>query len=403
MIEPLLLIVLIAGLGTVGSKYVYSHFNLPLGLKNVLFYGTEYIFIGLFLGPYFLNVLTPVRIDQLYPLTSLGLGWIGLVFGSQLELRRLKRFPANYYFIMFFQSLFVFAVLFIAFYILISYSQIEAKRTYLIAASMAIAASGAITNHPAVFSEGKKRIKSGKTLQLMRFVSSLDDLFAFIVLGILFSFFHVRASLEELNIPGWQILVFSIALSFSLGFLLRTMIKLGKNNEEKLLITLGVVIFSSGLAGYFHLSPLFITFMTGLFVSNSSPERDHVHKILIKFEKPVYIIFLILAGSMWKAGNNNTYFWIALFSLTYIVLRVLSKYVGNLLAINLTCLPSHYSRSMGLGMISQGGLALVLTVNYHEVYRSDISDIVLAVVVIAVFFNELAGPLAVRFALRKNR
>ncbi|NIU77486.1 MAG: hypothetical protein GWN71_29210, partial [Gammaproteobacteria bacterium] len=42
------------------------------------------------------DLLTQQIIDQLYPFLALGLGWIGLLFGLQLDRRQLRQFPPAY-------------------------------------------------------------------------------------------------------------------------------------------------------------------------------------------------------------------------------------------------------------------------------------------------------------------
>ena len=64
-------------------------------------------FLGLFLGKRGLNVLSPGVLAGLNPLINLGSGWMGFLFGFQLERRYLRRFPPKYIGLSFLQSVIV--------------------------------------------------------------------------------------------------------------------------------------------------------------------------------------------------------------------------------------------------------------------------------------------------------
>jgi len=58
--------------------------------------GLVYIFLGMYLGKMGLNILSPQVLDELAPFLSLGLGWIGFLFGFQFEGKYLRRFSNKY-------------------------------------------------------------------------------------------------------------------------------------------------------------------------------------------------------------------------------------------------------------------------------------------------------------------
>jgi hypothetical protein len=76
------LLVLIAFLG---SQFLFKRKKLFLPLSYFFLSGLIYVFLGLSLGKNGLNVLSPGVLEGLNPLISLGLGWVGFIFGFQLE------------------------------------------------------------------------------------------------------------------------------------------------------------------------------------------------------------------------------------------------------------------------------------------------------------------------------
>ncbi len=395
MLKILLSIVLIASLAVLGSKHVYSRLNIPMGLRNFLSYGTEYIFIGIILGPYFIDILTPELRSNLYPLVSLGLGWIGFIFGSQLQLKRLGRYPAVYYAVTLFQGIFTGAFVFVSFLFAFRELGLMSGYTFVIPALVTVALSASSTNHPAVFHIQQTQYAKTTTLKFMKFVSSLDDIVAIGGFGVLFAYFHRSA--EGVGLSGTVIFILSVGLALLFGYILRLLLVLETTRTETFLIVLGSVIFASGTAGYLHISPLFVTFIIGVVIANFSEEREKVFDIAVGAEKPVYIIFLILAGSMWRFENL---YLVGILLLVYLITRAVGKIGGNLIPLSLFGFDKSYRRTMGVGMMSQGGLAVALVVNYMQVYGSGISNVILTTLLLALIINELAGPTVLKLYLK---
>ena len=76
-----------------GYHLTFRHFRLPLFARIFYLTGTEFLVLGLLLGPQFLNLMDPETQKGLAPLTALLLGWIGLLFGFQFEIKKLRRVP----------------------------------------------------------------------------------------------------------------------------------------------------------------------------------------------------------------------------------------------------------------------------------------------------------------------
>jgi len=89
----LLAIVLIALIALIGSRLTFFSRRLTMGLKNIIFTGTEYIFLGVVLGNYGLNLLDAETLKKLEPFLLFGLSWIGFLFGLQFEAKRLMTLP----------------------------------------------------------------------------------------------------------------------------------------------------------------------------------------------------------------------------------------------------------------------------------------------------------------------
>ena len=73
-------------------------------------------------------------------------------------------------------------------------------------------------------------------------------------------------------------------------------------------------------------------------------------------------------------------------------LRVVGKVSGGYLALGVAGRDLRVPRRMGLGLISQGGIAVAIVINYQQVFPTSISNVVVTSVLTAVIINELISP-----------
>ena len=79
------------------------------------------------------------------------------------------------------------------------------------------------------------------------------------------------------------------------------------------------------------------------------------------------------------------------------IVRTLGKTLGGFLSSRLF-LPQSVPR-LGLGLLSHGGMAVAIVVNLHQIYRSELTDVVISIVLLGMLFSELFSPTLVRRTL----
>ena len=85
----------------------------------------------------------------------------------------------------------------------------------------------------------------------------------------------------------------------------------------------------------------------------------------------------------------------------YLCLRLLGKTVGGVLAARMAADEPRPPLRLGLGLVSQGGIAVAMVMNYYQLSSAAMTDVVVNTVLIAVILNELASPSLVRNVLRE--
>jgi multidrug transporter EmrE-like cation transporter len=168
--------------------------------------------------------------------------------------------------------------------------------------------------------------------------------------------------------------------------------------EELVLFLLGIAAFASGVALQLQLSPLFVSVTMGAVVANLSPEPQRVYQVLQEWEKPIYVVFLILAGALLSFPTP----WIVPLAAAYALIRGLGKIAGNAAMVRVLPLPFSPPKRFGLGLIPQGGISLAMAISVGLSYSGlalggvNVVDLLFAVVVIGVIFSELTGPFFTR-------
>jgi len=91
-VNPVLALTLLLAAGLAATRLPLPHLRRSLSLDLGVAAGAPFLLAGFVLGPA-LEVLDRATLHTLAPVAALGIGWIGAVFGAQLEWRLLRRIP----------------------------------------------------------------------------------------------------------------------------------------------------------------------------------------------------------------------------------------------------------------------------------------------------------------------
>jgi hypothetical protein len=57
---------------------------------------------------------------------------------------------------------------------------------------------------------------------------------------------------------------------------------------------------------------------------------------------------------------------------------------------------SGFPRLLGMGLLSHGGIAIAIVVNLHQIHRSELTDLVISIVLIGMLASQLVSPMLTR-------
>jgi hypothetical protein len=143
-------------------------------------------------------------------------------------------------------------------------------------------------------------------------------------------------------------------------------------------LTLGSVAFSSGLAGYLHLSSVVVCFVAGVLLANfPGAQKARFRGVLDLLERPIHLVLLVILGALWPTRSVTGWLLIPVF----VSARVLGRWAGVKAASRIGALSLEDDARRVVAAAPVGSLAIAIVVNAQLLYPGgSIADAVVAVV-----------------------
>lgn len=401
--DPLVATLALILLALLGARFSFSTQRVPAGPRLVLRTGTHFLFLGFLLGPSALGLVNARALGQLSPLLGLALGWIGLLFGLQLDRSAVKQFPRVFLVLALGQAVLAFGVFLGVGLVAAGALGVEGDAVPLVL--LGAAATACISAPAGVAMVSANFAAKGKVKDLLFFVASVDAVVGITALHITYAATHGTPVLAAPGAAGgWFWGMTGVGLGVVCAVVFLWLARLRPSREELVLYLLGISALSAGAALQLQISPLFVGMVAGALITNLNPHWHRVFRLMERWEKPIYLVLLLLAGASLRFPTA----WIALLAVTYALVRGGAKVISTALLVNTLSLPFRTPRRLGLGLVPQGGisiamalsLALTLSSTSPRIRGVDAGELILATVVLGVVISELAGPLLTAGVLR---
>ena len=368
VIGGLIVLLVLAYLG--GHRRVV-HFQERLGISGVITAGFPFIALGLISSLPSVGILTGEVLENLRPLLSFGLGWLGFIIGAQLDIRVLERVPKGTAYMILVESLVPFLAtagacggVMIAFGT--SWNDPSMWRDVIL-----LGAAAAMTAPRRFRGFANRAWREGRGPDVL--LAQLDELVGVIGLLLITSYFRVSGDVWQLPDTAW--IFVSLGLGVTIGVVIFVMIRVPSSNAEFLAVVLGAIAFASGFAGYLRLSPIVVCFIAGVLVTNFPNEaRENVFRILRRLERPVHLLFLIVAGAVWSVSDWRGWVLVPVF----VIMRVVGKWLGIFASRAVTNQePTDRTLVTPLSVLS---IALVISAEHSHAGSDTLSWVVTAVI-----------------------
>ncbi len=381
----------------IATSFLASKVFQYLGIPQVV----GFIVAGVLLGTSFLNVIPLELSDDLTFISEVALGLIGFDMGGHLRFGQLRRMGRSIFFILIFESLVAFTLVSAGIYALTS-----SIHTALIFGAISSATAPAATVE--VLAEYDAQ---GPLTTSLLAVIGLDDAISLLL-------FSLAAAASEAFLLGsaslsfWQVIEYplfeiggSILLGAASGLLLNAIMHRMKSFHDSMAISIGFVFLCVGLSQTLGLSLILTSMVMGLTVVNREPEHGKRIRFTIEQAGPViYVLFFTLVGARFQLSLLPT---MGLLGIAYVLLRSIGKFSGAWLGGTLGRAEPTVRDNIGLGLLTQGGVAIGLALNCQCRFAElgpegdALGTLVLAVITATTFIVEIIGPIGVKIAIRR--
>ncbi len=374
--------------GFAGGKLA-SRFKLPTI--------SGYIVAGLVLGPSVLNVVPDHIVESLAPIPHIALGLIAITIGSEFRVSKLRKTGRNILIITVFQLMITFGAVAGALYLFNAPLPMA-----LLLGAIASATAPAAT--VAIASELRAR---GPLVSTLFGVVALDDAFAITLFGFVMAFAATMVGTSNVGpiamlLHPLREILFSVALGSVMGYVVHRLVVDRKRSNEIIVIVLGFVLFTSGIAISLHISPLIANMMLGFLIINLSPKNSRIMRILEPLAPPIYAAFFALAGT---ELDIRTLMATGALGIVYLLARAIGKYGGTYVGAVVAQDSPVTRKYLGLALLPQAGVAIGLILVLQDTaaftdlpYMGTMVNIVLA----SILVNEVLGPPLTKFALEAS-
>jgi Kef-type K+ transport system membrane component KefB len=364
VIGGLIALMVIAYLG--GHRKVVR-FQERMGITGVITAGFPFVALGVIASLPSVGVLSPQVLGQLRPVLHFGLGWLGFIIGAQLDIRVLDRVPKGTAYLILVEALGPFAITAAgcgAVMLAFNAHGLSLSDPAFWRDTVLLGTAAAMTAPRKFRGFATRAWHEGRGVDVL--LAQLDELVG--VIGLLFITAYFRDdSSGTWQLPNTAWVFVSLGLGVAIGILIFAMVRVPVSNAEFLAVVLGAIAFASGLAGYLHLSPISICFIAGVLVTNfPNEQRDSIFRILNHLERPVHLLFLIIAGAVWTVTDWRGWVLVPLF----VAGRTLGKWTGVLAAKTAVgaLLPSNFADQRQL-FTPLSSLSIALVISVESLYK----------------------------------
>ncbi|MBU1106688.1 MAG: cation:proton antiporter [Candidatus Riflebacteria bacterium] len=235
---------------------------------------------------------------------------------------------------------------------------------------------------------------------------ALDDGLALILFGFASSVAKVVMGtgsfslIEVFREPLYEIGV-ALLLGGIIGFMLNRFIRALRDPEKTLDFAFGCILLTCGLSMILHANLILAAMVLGATLANLAPRRSKdAFNVVSRFAPPIYALFFIFVGARMQIGTMTTMGWVL--AVVYIVGRSAGKILGVYFGGKLAGSPDKIRRWLGLGLFSQAGVAIGLTILAVQNFDETIGNLILLVVTTTTFVVQLVGPPCVKLAISKT-
>jgi Kef-type K+ transport system membrane component KefB len=390
-VSPVAVLVGLLVLAYFGSMLVGGRAIRGFGLPS----GTEFLLLGILIGPKFMGAITPAGLESFEPLVVFGLSSLALITGVHFGWSGERRVPRRRVLagvgIGLVALTLTTAAASAAAYALTPYRGTE---LYVIGLGAGLVCTE--TTRHAVRWVTERYSSRGPLSELIGDVAEGDDVVPLLGAAALFVLMP-QASAVALPLPMWTLVAGTLAAGGVMGATCAALFDIEPRTSQRWGIVLGSLLIAAGTSMRLGLSAMTAAFVMGLTTAALAKNRDLLHRMVAPTERAVMLPTFVLAGVYVTLPEGAAFAPIAIAA---IAARLGAKLIsGRLVAAALTPRPRAVV-SLGLGLMPAGILTMSVGLACALRFPGEIGQTILALAAISAVAGEVIGPATLRRALR---
>jgi Kef-type K+ transport system membrane component KefB len=388
------------------AGYFFSVFFEKIGFPKIM----GYLVAGLILNPQITDII-PADFDSIADqVTTFCLAFITFEIGSSFSINELRTTGRKYFTLAFYESFTAFVFVLVGFFaITLWLFPIAGLGMHLVVAFTLLLASLAAPTDPsatlAVIHEYKAK---GPVTKAILGAAAFDDIVTLFLFS--FSLSFARSYVGTVDV-SFVVVLYHILYKITgavltgvfFGFIFNKTVSLLNIKERKsqVVIFLGFLSFTYGIATWLKMDELFSTLTLGFMVRNFNVYRKQILEITEQgIEDLFFLIFFVFNAMAFDFSSTNIS--IVLSILLFILIRAAGKYTGMYIGTHRLKMDEKVKRYAFAGLIPQGGIVLGLSLmlskepEFH-VFANVLSGIIMG----ATILHEFMGPVISHYVLKK--
>jgi len=355
--------------------------------------GAEYVLLGVLLGPHVTGLLDARRVQDLTPIVSLAIGWLGMLLGTSFRLPALALLPPDHVRMAFGEAIATFVAALGPLLLLFRYLAGDGWTDAAVQA-VTLAAVATLSSPAAVDALVARARRRPSILGVLQLTARIDALIGVVAFGLVLAIVHrgdVAPGIRPPTATEWAVI--NLAVGVTSGVLFHLFLGPHEGSTEagassRLFVALaGVIVVASGASYYLNLSPLYTNLVLGFILANSGGSHRAVAQLLLVTERPVYLALLVFAGAAWSPESIDLLF----LAPAFVLVRLAARFLGAKVTAELVAPPELRTPRLTPGLLAQGGLAVAIAVNYTQV-RPDLHPrLVLGAALLSVLLFEIVS------------
>ena len=365
-----------------------------LHLPNV----TAYIFTGIILGPFCLNLVPNTIIKGMDFLSDIALAFIAFSTGEFFRLDVLKKSGSRVIVITLLESILASILVFVLTFVIL-----RINLTFsIILASLAAATAPASTMMTIRQTNSK-----GDFVNTLLQVVALDDIVGLVLFSIALS---IAKSDTTDGFVAWDVIkpillnLAVVVIGGIFGFLMKLLMPQKRSKDNKLIISIATLFLFCGICALLDISPLLGCMSMGMVYINTTND-EKLFRQLGYFSPPILLLFFVRSGLNFNLGSLTSQSGsvgavpLIVIGICYFFVRIIGKYLGSFIGGIATKSSKEVRNYLGLALIPQAGVAIGLAALAARTLGGDAGDNLNTIILASSVLYELIGPACAKLSL----